>query len=146
MFKIYAPYIPKEEFKMLVKITEYSFGLIKRVAEVELYELFGKEKSYYGERIAIKCVLSPNDCESTICYVSGGFSHKFLSVLKNFEYCTIEFDEYIFDCALTREEGMLPIEECMSFFEFKKALSYSMEEDQRWWSPDLEGKFMRDLH
>ena len=131
---------------MLVKITEYSSGLIKRVAEVEFYELFGKEKSYYGERIAIKCILSPNDCKSTTCYVSGGFSYKFLSVLKIFEYCTIEFDEYIFDCAITREEDMLPIEERMCFFEFKKALSYSMEEDERWWSPDLEGEKMIDLH
>ena len=146
MFKIYAPYIPKEEFKMLVKITEYSFGLIKRVAEVELYELFGKEKSYHGERIAIKCILSPNDCESTTCYVSGGFSYKFLSIMKEFKYSTLEFDNYIFECGIVKEEDMLPIEERMCFFEFRKSLSYSMEEDGRWWSPDLEGKFMRDLH
>ena len=131
---------------MLAKITEFSFGLIKRVAEVEFYELFGEEKSYYGERIAIKCIFSPNDCESTTCYVSGGFGHKFICVMKDFEYCTLEFDGYVFELSLVSEEDMCPIEERMCFFDFRKALSYSMEEDGRWWSPDLDGKKMIDLH
>ena len=131
---------------MLAKITEFSFGLIKRVAEVEFYELFGKEKSYYGERIAIKCIFSPSDCESTTCYVSGGFSHKFICIMKDFKYCTLEFDGYVFELSLVSEEDMCPIEERMCFFDFRKALSYSMEEDGRWWSPDLEGKKMINLH
>ena len=146
MFKIYAPYIPKEEFKMLVKITKFSMGLIKRSAEIDLYELFGNEKAKNGERIAIKCVLSPNDCESTTCYVSGRFSNKFLSIVKEFGFCTIEFDNYIFNCSVVSEDEMLPVEERMCFFDFRGAISYSMEEDERWWSPDLEGKKMIDLH
>lgn len=130
---------------MLVKITEFSISLIKRVAEIEFHELFGDEISS-GERIAIRCILTPNDCNATTCYISGGFSHKFLSIMKEFEFATIEFDNYIFECTITKEEDMLPIEERMCFFEFRRALSFSMEEDERWWSPKLEGKFMRDLH
>ena len=130
---------------MLVKITEYSFGLIKRVAELELYELFGNEITG-GERIELKCIFSPNDCKSTFCYANGGFSRKFLSVVKDFEYCTIEFNDYVFDCAVVEEKDMHSIDERICFFDFRIALSYSMEEDERWWSPDLQGKFMRDLH
>ena len=130
---------------MLIKITEFSVSLIKRVAEIEFYELFGNE-TLFGERIEIRCVLSPNDCDATTCYVSGGISKKFLSVMKEIKFGTLEFDNYIFECALIEEEVMLPIEECMCFFDFRRGISYSMEDDQRWWSPDLEGKFMRDLH
>lgn len=131
---------------MLVKITEFSIGLIKRTAEIELHELFGNEKAPDGTRVSLRCVLAPNDCDSTTCYISGGFSYKFLSVMKEFRYSTLEFDNYIFECGISKEEDMLPIEERMCFFEFRKSLSYSMEEDERWWSPDLEGQVMRDLH
>ena len=131
---------------MMVKITEDEFSLIKRVAEIEFYELFGKEKTYAGERIVIKCILTPNDCDATICYVSGGFSHKLLCVLKDFKYCTLEFDNYIFELSLVSEDDMCPVEERMCFFEFRKAISYSMEEDERWWPPYIEGCFMRNLH
>ena len=131
---------------MLIKITEFSFGLIKRSAEICFYELFGDENVKSSERIELRCVLSPNDCKSTICYASSGFSRKFLSIVKEFGFCTIEFDNYVFDCAIIEEKDMCSIEERMCFFDFRTALSYAIEEDERWWSPDLEGKFMRDLH
>ena len=132
---------------MIVKITEFSISIIKRTAEIEFYELFGDENTNASdERIELKCVLSPNDCRSTICYVNGGFSKKFLSIVREFGFCTIEFDNYIFNCAVISEEDMCPVEERLCFFDFRGGLSYSMEEDERWWSPDLQGKFMRDLH
>lgn len=130
---------------MLVKITEFSMGLIERSAEIELHELFGNE-TLFGERIEISCILSPNDCSSTICYVNGGLSKKFLSVMKEFEYAVLEFDDYIIECSIVPKSEMITIEERMCFFDMRKALSYCMEEDERWWSPNLEGKFMRDLH
>ena len=132
---------------MLVKITEYSYSLIKRIAEVEFYELFGNETTGTGgEKIELKCIFSPKYCKSTFCYASGGFSRKFLSIIKDFKYCTIEFDDYVFDCAVVEEKDMSSIDERMCFFDFRSALSYSIEEDERWWSPDLEGRKMRDLH
>ena len=130
---------------MTVKIMEYSFSLIKRVAELEFHELFGEEK-LRGEIITIKCILTPNDCDATTCHVNNGFSKKFLSIMREFKYGTIEFDGYIFEFSLISEEDIFPIEKRICIFNFRRVLSYSMEEDERWWSPDLEGRRMRDLH